>query len=142
MVEFAYNNTKNASSGYMPFKLNCGYHFRMSYKNDVNPCSKSKSADNLLAKLRKLIIVCKKNLYHAQELQKQAHNKSVKPRSYASSDKVWLNSKYIKTKQNRKLKAKFFGPFQIFYPLGKQAYKLELPRKWRTHDIFYISPLE
>ena len=55
--------------------------------------------------------VCRENLHHAQELQKRAHDKGVKPRSYAPGDKVWLNSKYIKTKQNRKLEAKFFGPF-------------------------------
>ena len=42
--------------------------------------------------------VCHENLHHAQELQKQAHDKGVKPRSYAFSNKVWLNSKYIKTK--------------------------------------------
>ena len=29
MAEFAYNNAKNASTGYTPFKLNCGYHPRM-----------------------------------------------------------------------------------------------------------------
>ena len=47
--------------------------------------------------------VCLENLHHAQKLQKRAHNKGVKPTSYASGDKVWLNSKYIKTKSNRKL---------------------------------------
>ena len=88
------------------------------------------------------MIVCRENLHHAQELQKRAHNKGVKPRSYAPGDKVWLNSKYIKTKQNRKLEAKFFGPFRVLHPVGKQAYKLELPRKWRIHDVFHVSLLE
>ena len=111
MAEFAYNNAKNASSGHTPFELNCGYHPRMSYEEDVEPRSKSKSADELSAELRELMIVCRENLHHAQELQKRAHDKGVKPRSYAPGDKVWLNSKYIKTKQNRKLKAKFFRLF-------------------------------
>ena len=142
MAEFAYNNTKNASSGHTPFELNYDYHPRMSYKKDVNPRSKSKSVNELSTELKELMIVCRKNLHHAQELQKQAHNKSVKPRSYAPSDKVWLNSKYIKTKRNRKLEAKFFGPFRVLHPVGKQAYKLELPRKWRIHDVFHMSPLE
>ena len=79
----------------------------MSYKNNVNPYSQSKTADELLVELRKLMIVCRKNLYHTQELQKQAHNKGVKPRGYAPNNKVLLNSKYIKTKQNWKLEAKF-----------------------------------
>ena len=26
IVEFAYNNTKNASTGHMAFELNCGYY--------------------------------------------------------------------------------------------------------------------
>ena len=55
--------------------------------------------------------VCQENLHHAQKLQKQAHDKGVKLKSYIPDDKIWLNSKYIKTKQNRKLEAKFFGPF-------------------------------
>ena len=101
----------------------------MSYKDDVDPRYKSKSADDRSAELRELMIVCRENLHHTQKLQKRAHNKSVKPNSYALGDKVWLNSKYIKTKQNRKLETKFFGPFRVFHLIGKQAYKLELPRK-------------
>ena len=83
----------------------------MLYEDNVNPCSQSKSADKLAAELRELITVCRKNLHHAQELQKQAYDKGVKPRSYAPGDKVWLNSKDIKIKQNQKLEAKFFGLF-------------------------------
>ena len=88
------------------------------------------------------MIVCRKNPHHAQELQKRGHDKGVKPRSYASGDKVWLNSKYIKTKHNQKLEAKFFGPFRVPYLIGKQVYKLELPKKWRIHDVFHVSLLE
>ena len=142
MAEFAYNNAKNSRPGHTPFELNYGYHPRMSYKEDVNPRSQSKSADELLAELRELMIVCQENLHHAQELQKRAHDKGVKPRSYAPGEKVWLNSRYIMTKRNRKLETKFFGPFRVLYPIGKQAYKLELPKKWRIHDVFNVSLLE
>ena len=55
---------------------------------------------------------------------------------------VWLSSKHLKTKQNRKLEAKFFGLFQVLHPVGKQVYKLKLPKKWRIYDVFYISLLE
>ena len=127
MVEFAYNNAKNVSTGHMLFELNFGYYFRVSYKEDINPRSQSKSADKLSAELRELRIVCCENLYHAQQLQKRAYNKGVKPRSYAPDKKVWLNSKYIKTKHNRKLEVKFFGLFRVLHPVGKQVYKLELP---------------
>ena len=114
----------------------------MSYEEDVNSRSQFKSADELSAELRELIIVCRENLYHAQKLQKQAHNKRVKPRSYALSKKIWLNSKYIKTKRNRKLEAKFFELFWVLHLVGKQTYKLELPKKWKIHDVFHVSLLE
>ena len=114
----------------------------MSYKKDVDPYSKLKSVNKLSMELRELIFVCQENLHHAQELQKWAHNKSVKPGNYTFSDKVWLNNKYIKTTHNRKLEAKFFGLFRVVYFVGKQAYKLELLRKWRIHDVFHMTLLE
>ena len=58
MVEFVYNNTKNVSTGHMPFELNCNYHPQILYEDDINPQSKSKSADKLSAELRELMIVC------------------------------------------------------------------------------------
>ena len=88
------------------------------------------------------MIICQENLHHTQKLQKQANHKGIKPRSYAPSDKVGLNSKDIKIKQNQKFEAKFFGPFRILYPVGKQAYKLELLKKWKIHNVFYVSLLE
>ena len=71
-------------------------------------------------------LFAKKNLYHAQELQKCAYDEGVKPKSYISNEKIWLNSKYIKIQCKRKLEAKFFRQFQVLYPVRKQAYKLEL----------------
>ena len=70
IAEFAYNNTKNTSTGHTLFELNCGYHPWVSYEENINPRSKSKSADKFSAKLQELMTVCRKNLYHAQEHQK------------------------------------------------------------------------
>ena len=65
MVKFAYNNAKNASTGHIPFELNCGYYLWMLYEKKVDFRSKSKSADKLLAKLRELMIVCQENFHPA-----------------------------------------------------------------------------
>ena len=111
MVEFAYKNTKNTSTGYIPFELNCGYYPQMSYEEEFDSHSKSKSEDKLSVELRELIISCHMNFHYTQKLQKRAHNKGVKPWSYTLDEKVWLNSKYIKTKCNCKLKVKFFRSF-------------------------------
>lgn len=86
--------------------------------------------------------VYRKNLHHAQKLQKQAHDKAMKSRSYVLNDKVLLNSKYIKPKQNYKLEAKFVGPFQVLYSVENQAYKLKLQKKQKIYDVFHMSVLE
>ena len=101
----------------------------MFYKEDVDSCSKSKLADEQLAKLKKLIIIYQENPYHIQEFLKYAYNKSIKPKSYISNNKIWLNNKYIKINWNWKLKTKFFRPFWVLCPVNKQAYKLKLPKK-------------
>ena len=88
MAEFAYNNLKNSNTGHMSFELNCGYHPCVFFEENTNPRSKSKLADELSVELRDLITVCRENLYHAQELQKQAYNKDVKPKSYILDNKV------------------------------------------------------
>ena len=70
MIEFAYNNAKNASTSYTLFELNCGYHLCVFFKKDTNPYSQSKTANKLLIELRELIFVCRKNLHHIQKFQK------------------------------------------------------------------------
>ena len=73
--------------------------------------------------------ICQQNLYHAQKLQKQAHDKELKLEIYVLGNKIWLSSKYLKTKRNCKLVAKFLDLFQVLYIVGKKAYKLKLPKK-------------
>ena len=87
----------------------------MAYKEKVDFRSKLKLANKLSTELRELIIVTQEKLYHGQELQKRAHDKGVQPRSYAFSYKIWLNNKFIKTKQNKKLEAKFTMFFTCYY---------------------------
>ena len=70
MVEFAYNNAKNASISHMPFELNCKYYLRVFYKEDLNLRSKLKTAEKRFSKLQELMTVCQQNLHHTQKLQK------------------------------------------------------------------------
>ena len=128
MAKFAYNNAKNTSTGHMPFKLNYGFYPRVFFKDNINPYSRSCSANELAKKLKELIDICQQNLLHAQKLQKRAHDKSVKLQSYASERKFdWIanTSKQSKIKNSRP----FFGLSRIIYLVRKQAYKLDLHTK-------------
>ncbi len=129
MAEFAGNNAKNASMGHTPFELNCGFHPQASYEEDIDLHSQSRSVVKLVTKLKELMAIYRENIQYAQELQKQYYNKHAKLISYALGNKVWLNNKYIKTKWNWKLEAKFFWSFWVLHLVSKQAYKIELSKK-------------
>lgn len=59
----------------------------------------------------------------------------MKLKNYVLNNKVWLNNKYIKTKQNPKLEATFFDLFLVLQPVEKQSYKFKPPKNWRIHTI-------
>ena len=119
MAKFAYNNVKNTSISHMPFELNFGYYLCISFKKDINSHSQLKTANKLLTEIRELMTICRKNLHHAQKLQKQAPNKNITLKNYVFNYKIGLNSKHMKTKKNRKFKNKFFRPLQVLYLIGK-----------------------
>lgn len=100
MAEFTYNNAKNVNTSYIFFEINCGYHPYVSLEYKVDFYLKFSLGDKLIKALRELLSNCRKNLLHAEKLQKRVHDKGVKPCSYALGKKIWLDSKYIKIKQN------------------------------------------
>ena len=142
MAEFAYNNSWQASIMIRLFEALLTYHPQMSYKDNRDPQSKSRDVDKNATTLRDLIKKLKVNLTESQELQTLYYNKHVKECTYRLGESVWLNAKHIKTKQNPKLEHKYLGPYEVVEAVGKQAYRLKLPAKWRIHPVFHVSLLE
>lgn len=68
MSEFGYNNIKNTNIGHISFELNRDYYLQASYKKDINFCFQLKSANKLANKVKKLMVIYKKNLQHIQKL--------------------------------------------------------------------------
>lgn len=62
MAEFVYNNVKNTSIDHKSFELNYSYHPQAFYQENVNPCFRSKSVNELASKLKELMTICRKNL--------------------------------------------------------------------------------
>ena len=61
------------------FEPNFDNHFCVFFKYKYNPYFKFSSANKPAIKLKKLIDICYQNLFHAQNLSKQANDKRVKP---------------------------------------------------------------
>ena len=119
-----------------------GYLPWMSYKNNCDLQSKSRTADENPAKLHNLMKELKTNLTELQELQVLYHSKHIKKCSYSPGDSVYLSGKNIKTKKKFNLEHKYLGPFEILEAVGKQAYKIKVSSNWHIHPVFHISLLE
>lgn len=142
MAKFFYNNTKNSNFKFTPFELNCEHHPQVSYEDKLDLRLQSRAAEVKAKALQELLTECKINLQDAQESQARYYDKSVKERIYVPRETVWLASWHIKTKQNKKLEDKFFGPFKAIEPVGKQAYRLKLLSRWHIHNVFHVSLLK
>ena len=57
-------------------------------------------------------------------------------------DRVWLDSRNLKTIYHKKMKLKREGPFVITKVLGLVTYRLKLPTSWQIHNIFHATLLK
>ena len=56
-------------------------------------------------------------------------------------EKVWLDSRNLKTLYHKKMAPKREGPFEIVDVLKPLTYRLNLPETWRIHNVFHASLL-
>lgn len=114
MVEFIYNYVKDPSTYHRSFKLNYNYHPYIFCEDEVNLHLKYRSTTKLAKKLKHLISICQQNLYHVQELQKQANGKGVKPRAMHQAKRFGRIANTLEQSKIKSLKLSFLA-FSKFY---------------------------
>ena len=144
IAEFAYNNSKHSSTGvtffFAAYSRDPRYRkdFRQQMKREV---SAARTHAEEVARMRKLLKAkWQTTLIYASKYYDKKHTLW----TFSLKDKVWLNSKNIKTVQlSKKLDYKYFGSFMVLKPIEKQTYWLDLPKTfWRVHNIFHVFFLE
>jgi hypothetical protein len=76
----------------------------------------------------------------AMEYNRTKEGEPVK--EFEIGDKVWLVATNIKTKRPmKKLDNKKVGPFTITDKISSHAYKLDLPKTMRIHNVFHVNLL-
>ena len=140
-AEFAINNADHESTGTTPFMLNYGHHPYLPVT--LLPEVRVPSANGFVQRMQRLINEAR--MVHRVATNKQAQYANSKRRDlqFAQGDWVLLSSKDLRFKQGSpKLLPRWVGPFQLHKRVGKQAYELVLPARWRIHDVFHVSKLE
>jgi hypothetical protein len=56
--------------------------------------------------------------------------------------KVWLDTRNMKTNYHKKMALKQEGPFKVEEVLGPVTYRLKLPTTWKIHNVFHAVLLK
>ena len=60
---------------------------------------------------------------------------------FKKEQKVWLDSRHLKTNYHKKMAPKREGPFKVEEVLGPLTYRLKLPPSWKIQNVFHATLL-
>jgi hypothetical protein len=74
---------------------------------------------------------------HELARRRMAERRKDKFQPFTVGQKVWLDTRNLKTRYHKKMAPKREGPFEIEEKLGPLTYRLKLPATWRIHNVFH-----
>ena len=144
LAEYAYNNSATTATQMSPFFANYGFHPRTNWP--VEKESKNPASRNYAHWMENVHELCVSRLVETRERMGRYYDRSHREAPpYSVGDLVMLNDKHIRTRRAaKKLDAKLFGPFKVAKLVDRSgmSVELELPRRWRVHNVFHTSLLE
>ena len=137
LLEFTHNNRRHADRQKTPFELMFGdsqQAIPQSFTNTRFPAVEDKM---------KRLIKDREEALAAHEL---ARTRMINRRKgnftpFRKGDKIWLDSRNLRTLYHKKMAPKREGPFEIMEVIGPVTYQLKLPTAWKVHNVFHASVL-
>ena len=144
LTEYAYNNSATTATQMSPFFANYRFHPQTNWP--VEKESKIPTSRNYAHGMESVHELWVKRLEESRERMGKYYDRSRKEAPpYSVGDLVMLNGQNIRTRRaGKKLDAKLFGPFKVVRLVGQegQSEELQLPQRWRVHNVFHISLIE
>ncbi|KAL0544204.1 hypothetical protein IC582_019317 [Cucumis melo] len=145
LMEFAYNNSYQATIGMAPFEALYGKCCR-------SPVCWGEAGEQrlmgpeLVQSTNEAIQKIRSRMHTAQSRQKSYADVRRKDLEFEVGDKVFLKVApmrgVLRFERRGKLSPRFVGPFEILERIGPVAYRLALPPSLSTvHDVFHVSML-
>ena len=127
LVKFTHNNWQHADRKHSPFELMLGEFPKMKTKYP----SIEQWMHNLICDREEALAVPELAMRRISDRQKNTST------LFKKGDKVWLDTRNIKTTNNLKIEPWWEGPFEISDVLGPLTYQLNPLTSWRIHNVFH-----
>ena len=137
MVQYVRNSWPSSTTKQVPFNTLIGY----------TPLAHQPTHSTDIPDLRQCLEKIKESRTAALEalhksIERQEGNATPHFKEYQSGDKVWLEGTNLKRIEGiPKLSLRRYGPFKIAAKISHVVYRINLPKAWKIHNIFYASLL-
>ena len=145
LVEFAYNNSYQASIEMAPYEALYGRPYRSSICwTEVG--ESSITGPDMIRDTSEKVSLIRQRLLMAQSRQKSYTDIQRRPLQFEVGDHVFLKVMpkrgVVRLGKRGKLPPRFIGPFEIIERVGTLAYQLALPPSMSgVHEVFHVSML-
>lgn len=147
LMEMAYNNSIQASTGFSPYFLNQGREIatcltRSMERTDDTPHS-APAAGEVLRRWEEALSTAKQHILKAQERQKKYADQHRRELTLQVGDRVLLSTENLRERMTGapKLLERYIGPYKVKRIISSTAYELDLPESMRMHPVFHIHLL-
>ena len=148
IAEFAINDSVHASTGVTPFFASMGFHPRVPLAFISQPAHKP-GPENVKAFTRRRqeeVKQIQQAMRKAQERQAHYANQHRREAEFKVGDRAWLATSHLRLPEaanaGRKLQPRFHGPYKITQVISPVAYRLDLPKQYKSHPVVHISHLK
>jgi hypothetical protein len=141
LIQFAYNDSQSATTNHTPFFLLYGEHPRSPLTAALQHDDQVPAAADFVKNIRQNLALAKQHIAKAQQRQKAAADKRRRALTFQVGETVSLSTANLKWPTgSKKLTAKWIQ-VPVTRVISPVAYELQLPARWKCHNVFHVSLL-